>query len=122
MESKAGIFIGIIVLCAIVAIGNTETVKGSIHLNSGVFEKVISQFAHSHNPYLTSVSSTPFQEPYVTVYVEQCLYLQCCARPPPLYITTNYKIKIMDKLLVSGYNEELFFYHISTIKSEMSLT
>ena len=41
MESKAGIFIGIIVLCAIVAIGNTETVKGSIHLNSGVFEKII---------------------------------------------------------------------------------
>lgn len=41
MESKAEIFLGIIVLCAIVAIGNTETVKGSIHLNSGVFEKVI---------------------------------------------------------------------------------
>ena len=42
-------------------------------------------------PYLTSVSSTPFQgEP--TVYVEQCLYLQCCALPPPLSITTNYKI------------------------------
>ena len=74
MESKAGIFIGIIVLCAIVAIGNTETVKGSIHLNSGVFEKVISHFAHnpyltsvSSIPYLTSVSSTPFQEPYCVV-------------------------------------------------------
>ncbi|CAC5381995.1 ERP29 [Mytilus coruscus] len=41
MELKAEVFLGFLLLFALNAIGNTETVKGSIQLNSGVFEKIV---------------------------------------------------------------------------------
>jgi hypothetical protein len=56
--------------------------------------QIIYKVIEGHSGYSSSssiVSSTPFKENH-TVYVEQCLYLQYYALPPPLSITTNYKI------------------------------
>ncbi|VDI49889.1 endoplasmic reticulum protein 29 [Mytilus galloprovincialis] len=41
MEPNAEVYLGFLLLFALNAIGNTETVKGSIQLNSGVFEKIV---------------------------------------------------------------------------------
>lgn len=40
MDLKGEMFLGIIMFFAFIANGNSETVKGSVQLNSGVFEKV----------------------------------------------------------------------------------
>ena len=46
----------------------------------------------------------PFKENR-TVYLEQCLYLQCCALPPPLSINTGfmYITKVLNVTSVGPY-------------------